>query len=184
MLGMVCTRLNLWCWGPRRGQFRLDRSPGVCGTWSVTHREVVPPARRGSGKGPPTSWRTRRGIWDASGAIPRFIAPWEPPSAWMSVSPPRSKSPTIAPLLARMHRSHPKASGRESLLSTARWHRSPLSASISAMHYHCETARAPLLILAEQEWKRCGMRLKLLPPIHVRPAARNHDWGRSGLGHG
>ena len=45
-LGMRCTMRDLWCRGRRRGQVRLDRSPGVCGIRPVTHREVVPPAKR------------------------------------------------------------------------------------------------------------------------------------------
>ena len=69
-LRMRCTRLDLWCCGRRRGQFRLERSPAVCGIWPVTHREVVPPAQRGSGHGPSTSWRPRRGLRDASGHAP------------------------------------------------------------------------------------------------------------------
>ena len=68
---MRCTRLNLWCCGRRRGQFRLERSPAVCGIWPVTHREVVPPAQRGPG----TVRRPPGGLGGASGTPPeRFRA--------------------------------------------------------------------------------------------------------------
>ena len=68
---MRFTRLNLWCCGRRRGQFRLERSPAVCGIWPVTHREVVPPAQRGPG----TVRRPPGGLGGASGTPPeRFRA--------------------------------------------------------------------------------------------------------------
>ena len=47
-LGMRCTMRDLWCRGRRRGQVRLDRSPGVCGTWPVTHRSWFHPSGGGS----------------------------------------------------------------------------------------------------------------------------------------
>ena len=75
---MRCTRLNLWFRGRRCGQFRPHRSPGVCGIWSVTHLEVVPPAQRGSGNVPPTSWRPRRGPRDASRTLPGLLRPSQP----------------------------------------------------------------------------------------------------------
>ena len=71
---MRCTRLNLWCCGRRRGQFRLERSPAVCGIWPVTHREVVPPAQRGPG----TVRRPPGGLGGASGTLPGMLRPSQP----------------------------------------------------------------------------------------------------------